>query len=117
MKLEEEQLEEEERRREAKKPRHQDLDLKTLAGELEPGELTSLTSAMKTTADAAEARRVGSQDAFVYHDKKEKEAVADLKKRIGSMRVVARAKVSDTRIYCSAYHPDKTKDLIFFGGA
>ena len=115
-KLEQERLEEEEQQREAKRPRHHDLDLKTLAGELEPSELTSLTSSMKVTIDDPQARRVGSQDAFVYTDKKEKAAVDELKQKLGSMKLVARAKVSDTRIYCAAYHPEKTKDLIFFGG-
>jgi len=33
------------------------------------------------------------------------------------LKVVARAKVMQDRVYSAAYHPDPTKDLIFFGGA
>jgi hypothetical protein len=32
------------------------------------------------------------------------------------MKVVARAKVTQDRVYSAAYHPDPTMDLIFFGG-
>jgi hypothetical protein len=35
---------------------------------------------------------------------------------VHDLKVVARAKVVTERIYCAAYHPEKTKDLIFFGG-
>ena len=42
--------------------------------------------------------------------------VENLKKRLGSMKIVARAKVNQNRIYSCAYHPDVSKDLIFFGG-
>lgn len=31
------------------------------------------------------------------------------------MKVISRAKVTQDRIYCAAYHPEVTKDLIFFG--
>lgn len=32
------------------------------------------------------------------------------------MKIVARAKVTQDRVYSAAYHPDPTTDLIFFGG-
>ncbi|KAG9057260.1 hypothetical protein FS842_008067 [Serendipita sp. 407] len=38
-----------------------------------------------------------------------------LKEDMKRMRVAAIAKVTDDRIYSMAYHPDKTKDLMFFG--
>lgn len=114
--MEQERLEEEERQREAKKPRHEDLDLKTLVEDLDAAEVTELTSALKDTATSSEARRIGSQDAFEYAEKQEKAAVSDLKERLKGLKVVSRAKVTQDRVYSAAYHPEKTKDLIFFGG-
>lgn len=32
------------------------------------------------------------------------------------LKVVSRAKVTQDRVYSAAYHPEITKDLIFFGG-
>ena len=39
-----------------------------------------------------------------------------LKEKLGKLKIVARAKVTQDRIYSAAYHPEPTKDLIFFGG-
>jgi len=49
-------------------------------------------------------------------DKKEAAEVAALRERFQNMKVVARAKVTQDRVYSAAYHPDPTTDLIFFGG-
>ncbi len=48
--------------------------------------------------------------------KKEDAEVAALRARLQNMKVVARAKVTQNRVYSAAYHPEPTKDLIFFGG-
>lgn len=54
---------------------------------------------------------------FVFEDdKSEKATVSDLTKRLQKMRVVSRAKVTQNRVYSAAYHPETSKDLIFFGG-
>lgn len=42
--------------------------------------------------------------------------VKNLRNRLRSMKIVSRAKVNRNRIYSCAYHPDISKDLIFFGG-
>jgi hypothetical protein len=61
---------------------------------------------------------VADQDAFVFEkDKNETAEVAALRERFQSMKVVARAKVTQDRVYSAAYYPDPTLDLIFFGGA
>jgi len=61
--------------------------------------------------------RVSDCDAFEYdNSKRDEREVENLKKRLGSMKVVAQAKVNQNRIYSCAYHPDVSKDLIFFGG-
>ena len=67
---------------------------------------------------SANPRRAAPEEAFVYDDATDQEAreVADLKERLGKMKVVARAKVCKDRIYSAAYHPEPTKDIIFFGG-
>jgi hypothetical protein len=63
-------------------------------------------------------KRVPDFDDFVYEDNKEEERlVAELRKKMSGLKVHARAKVTRSRVYCAAYHPEVTKDLIFFGGA
>jgi WD repeat-containing protein 76 len=49
-------------------------------------------------------------------DKMEAAEVAALRERFQNMKIVARAKVTQDRVYSAAYHPDPTTDLIFFGG-
>ena len=49
-------------------------------------------------------------------DQKNEAEVADLRKKLQKLRVVSRAKVTQDRIYSAAYHPEPTKDLVFFGG-
>ncbi|KAH7921730.1 WD40 repeat-like protein [Leucogyrophana mollusca] len=115
-KEEEERREAEEKAREAKRPRHQDLDLTTLAEELEPPELITLRAALQTAVTTPLPKRVGEIDAFVFdEDKKDDAAVKDLRNRLQKMKVVARAKVTQDRVYSAAYHPEVSKDLIFFG--
>ncbi len=56
-------------------------------------------------------------DAYVFDNHKEEEAkVTELKQMFQKLKIVARAKVTQDRIYSAAYHPEPTKDLIFFGG-
>ncbi|TFY73737.1 hypothetical protein EWM64_g10275, partial [Hericium alpestre] len=113
-KLEEERLAEEERRREAKKPRHQDLDLTTLSEDID--DLSGLRRVLELVTKEPCQRRVGDQDAFVFEeDKKEEAEVEALRERLQTMKIVARAKVSGDRVYSAAYHPETSKDLIFFG--
>ncbi|PCH38131.1 WD40 repeat-like protein [Wolfiporia cocos MD-104 SS10] len=115
-KEEEERLEVEERARQAKKPRHHDLDLSNLLDESETDELITLRVMLQTTITNEYSRRTGAQDAFVYEDeKKEEAAVTELRGKLEGLKIVARAKVTQDRIYSAAYHPEPTKDLIFFG--
>lgn len=60
---------------------------------------------------------MGDVDDGLYDgDAQNKVATAELREKLGNLVVVARAKVARERIYSAAYHPDATKDLIFFGG-
>ncbi|KAL1761756.1 WD40-repeat-containing domain protein [Schizophyllum commune] len=98
-KEEAERLEAEERAREAKRPRHQDLDLRTI----------STTTGWRRAADP---------EAFVYsvaESKKEDAEVTALRESLQGLQIVSRAKVTQDRVYSVAYHPEKSKDLIFFG--
>jgi hypothetical protein len=65
-------------------------------------------------------RRVPDPEAYAFNDEgssqKEERAVTEIREKVQDLKVVARAKVVTERIYCAAYHPEKTKDLIFFGG-
>lgn len=112
----EERLEAEERARKAKRPRHDILDIATLAEE-DPQELCALSSALHNVAQTSQPKRVGDPDAFAFDDDKGDEAcVAELREKLQELKVVSRAKVTQDRIYSAAYHPEITKDLIFFGG-
>ncbi|EPT06091.1 hypothetical protein FOMPIDRAFT_1026938 [Fomitopsis schrenkii] len=117
-KEEEERLEEEEKARQAKRPRHYDLDLQEItdSSELESDELTALRKTFSTAISTVHAKRMGDIDDKLYDDgAQHKAATAELREKLGQMVVVARAKVTRERIYSAAYHPDPTKDLIFFG--
>lgn len=120
-KAEDERLQAEEREREAKKPRHQDLELETLFGienTEDKGEQKDLWRLKDTMVNIwPKPRPSGTYDSFTYEDTKEEEReVAQLRKRLAKMKIVARAKVTMNRVYCAQYHPEKSKDLIFFGG-
>lgn len=113
----EERLEAEENARRAKRPRHHVLDIATLVEEQDPQELSSLSSALQNVAQAPHPKRVGNPDAFAFDDDKRDQAcVAELREKLQKLKVVSRAKVTQDRIYSAAYHPELTKDLIFFGG-
>ncbi|KAI0831479.1 WD40 repeat-like protein [Trametes gibbosa] len=113
---EEELLAAAEREREAKRPRHNDLDLQALTEEHTPEELSELRSLLAETLKTPHPRQASSDDAFVFDDDvKEDAEVKELKKTMSKLKVVARAKVTKDRIYSAAYHPEPTKDLIFFG--
>jgi WD repeat-containing protein 76 len=98
----------------AKKPRHEDLVMVTLL-EGEAEESSTLSAALKEATPAP--KRVSDPDAFVYDDDKaEKKALEELRSKMQNLKIVARAKVTQSRIYSAAYHPEASKDLIFFGG-
>ena len=108
----------EEAAREAKKPRHHDLDLETLArGELESDQVTPLQTFLKSVAAAPIPKKLPRQDAYVFDvDKEEDVEFKALQRRMKGLKVVSRAKVTTDRIYSAAYHPEPSKDLVFFGG-
>ncbi|KIJ59193.1 hypothetical protein HYDPIDRAFT_140965 [Hydnomerulius pinastri MD-312] len=113
----EERLQAEVQARLAKRPRTHDLDISALAAEeLSDKDMGSLRGSLQAVTNAAIPRRVGDIDAWVFDDdKKDEKEVESLRKRLGKMKVVARAKVTQDRIYSAAYHPEPTKDLVFFG--
>ncbi|TFK86915.1 WD40 repeat-like protein [Polyporus arcularius HHB13444] len=113
---EDERLEAAEREREAKRPRHHDLDLSTLTGEISPEDLSELRATFQVVLKTPRPRGISGDDAYVFEgDKQDKAEVHELKEKLGKLKVVARAKVTQDRIYSAAYHPEPTKDLIFFG--
>ncbi|KAI0054131.1 WD40 repeat-like protein [Auriscalpium vulgare] len=114
---EEERLAAEERAREARQPRHHDLDLSTLAmqEEWESGSLPGVQHLFTSLLATPNARLPAEGDAFVLGDAKEAAEVTALRERLSGMRVVARAKVTQERVYSMAYHPEVTKDVIFVG--
>ncbi|EPQ58018.1 WD40 repeat-like protein [Gloeophyllum trabeum ATCC 11539] len=116
MKEEEERLEAEEKAREARKPRHQDLDLETLMEGEQPEDVAALKSTLAEVCKTSHAKRTAEQDAFVFDDdEKEEVGLAALRKRMQKLKVVARAKVTQDRVYSAVYHPEVSKDIILFG--
>ncbi|KIK57771.1 hypothetical protein GYMLUDRAFT_746592 [Collybiopsis luxurians FD-317 M1] len=110
----EERIEAQEREFLAKRPRHNDLDLVELTDE--GVEVAQLSTELQAITQTAHPKRLGDADAFVYEeDEKDKAEVEQLRQKLQGMKVVARAKVTENRVYSAAYHPDPTKDLIFFG--
>ncbi|KAG6371875.1 WD40-repeat-containing domain protein [Boletus reticuloceps] len=107
-KEEEERILAEEHAHLAKRPRAQDLDLSVLtaAEELGDEEMSALRASLQAIIHKSIPRGIGSVDAW---------EAEELKKRLGQMRVASRAKVTQNRVYSAAYHPEPTKDLIFFG--
>ena len=85
---------------------------------LDADSLTKLNDLLEQVCKVPYPRRVGEEDAFTFDDnsKAEEAEVADLRKKLNTLKVVSRAKVTQDRIYSAAYHPEVTKDLIFFGG-
>jgi hypothetical protein len=108
----------EEKARIAKRPRHDIINFKTLAETESPQDLSKLSKTMEGVVQSE--RRVPDSEAFVFDrdggNRKEERLVQEIREKVQNLRVVARAKVVMERIYCAAYHPEVTKDLVFFGG-
>ncbi|KAK7467183.1 hypothetical protein VKT23_004241 [Stygiomarasmius scandens] len=113
----EERIEAEERARIAKRPRHDELDLKALLDDEDLDVVASFSSELQSIAQNSRPINVPEDsDIFVYEDDKEDDrAIADLRKKLKGLKIVSRAKVTQDRVYSAAYHPEPTKDLIFFG--
>lgn len=115
----EERLIAEEAERAAKRPRHYDLDLAILNEDSKHGsDVPSLRTTLDVLVQEPRPRAVGDREAYVFDDddaEREETELADLRRRMQGLKVVARAKVTQDRVYSAAYHPEPTKDLIFFG--
>lgn len=112
----EERMEAEERARQAKRARHEDLQINALAEDEEERDIANLSAALQNVSQ--NRRRVRDEDAFSSEDEAEEEnLVTELRDKLQDLKVVSRAKVTQDRIYSAAYHPEVTKDLIFFGGS
>jgi len=94
------------------------MNFKTLAETESPQDLSKLSKTMEVVVQSK--RRVPDSEAFVFDrdggNRKEERLVQEIREKVQNLRVVARAKVVMDRIYCAAYHPEVTKDLVFFGG-
>jgi len=85
--------------------------LATLVEDAEPEDLSSLTAALDVVAQPKRVGTIESKPAS-----QEAKEVKALRDKLQDLKVVSRAKVTQNRIYSAAYHPEITKDLIFFGG-
>ncbi|KAJ7219325.1 WD40-repeat-containing domain protein [Mycena pura] len=113
-KEEEEREEAEQMARLAKRPRHTELDLATLAEGEEAEDLASLSVAFQQVSQTSTHTR--DEDAFQSDEETEEDKlVAEIREKVEDLKIVSRAKVTQDRIYSAAYHPEVTKDLIFFG--
>jgi hypothetical protein len=110
-------LEQEERKRVARLPRHHNLDLETLGtGEQTPEETAELRASLSQLSYQKDFFEPGAMSEAYFEERLVDSALEELKAELEDLMVVSRAKVTQDRIYSSAYHGDKTKDLIFFGG-
>ena len=78
--------------------------------------LSGLSARLQSLLQMRHLWRTANQDAFVFERDKEEAEVEVLCKRLKDMKVVVRAKVTQNWVYCVAYHPDPTMDLIIFRG-
>jgi transcription initiation factor TFIIIB Brf1 subunit/transcription initiation factor TFIIB len=106
----EERMEAEEKARLAKRARHTDLDLITLAENEEEADIGSLSAALQNVSQ--NRRRVRDEDAYQSEDETEEENfVTELRDKLQDLKVVSRAKVTQDRIYSAAYHSEITKGI------
>ncbi|KAK7020570.1 DNA damage-binding protein CMR1 [Favolaschia claudopus] len=108
----EERMAAEEESRLAKRARHNDLDLVTIAEDEEQADIIALSAAIQSVSQIPNLR---DEDAYQSEDEEDDNLVSELREKLQDLKVVSRAKVTQDRIYSAAYHPEKTKDLIFFG--
>lgn len=112
----EERLEAEERARAAKRPRHHDLDIQALVDDLGAEDISTLTEALQAITKEEHPRRAADIHSYAdLDDEQEEREVAELRSKLRGLKVVARAKVTEDRVYSAVYHPEPSKDLIFFG--
>ncbi|KZT58936.1 WD40 repeat-like protein, partial [Calocera cornea HHB12733] len=111
---EEENMREIERQIAASRPRHHDLPLSTLALKEDRESLEKLSATMRGV-DVDGAKRSYLGDVGVEEDVKGDPGLEELRERMAGLVVRSRAKVTEDRIYSATYHPERTKDLIFFG--
>ncbi|KAI6128280.1 WD40-repeat-containing domain protein [Pisolithus thermaeus] len=115
---EEERIAAEERAKLAKRPRAHELDLAVLteAAELGDTELGDLRGIFQAITNVPVTRRIGDVRDWVFERSNQEERELEmLRSKLGKMKIVSRAKVTDNRIYSSAYHPEPSKDLVFVG--
>ncbi|KAJ7046836.1 WD40-repeat-containing domain protein [Mycena alexandri] len=111
----EERMQAEERARLARSARHSDLDLTTLADQEEQADIATLSATLEKVS-RNNMRQIRDEDAYQSEDETEEDNyVTELREKLEDLKVVSRAKVTQDRIYSAAYHPEITKDLIFFG--
>jgi len=85
--------------------------------EQNPEDISTLNITFKAIVSRPHTSCVNDCDTLEYNDGKRYEReMKNLRKRLRSMKIVSRAKVNQNRTYSCAYHPDISKDLIFFGG-
>ncbi|KAG9050812.1 hypothetical protein FS837_002368, partial [Tulasnella sp. UAMH 9824] len=113
--LEREREEELEKARLAKLPRHHDLDLQTLSGDAPTEEIESLRSSFTSLLSTKYSREVGSGTTSRDDELKSDEKLEEVRDVAKQAKIRSRAKVTQERIYCMAYHPTTSKDLVFFG--
>ncbi|KAG8896634.1 hypothetical protein FRB99_008791, partial [Tulasnella sp. 403] len=104
-----------EKAREAQKPRHHDLELGALLDDPSPESNTSLWSNFGALCSTKHSRPTGSSGNARDETLRSDARLEEVKKAARKATVRARAKVNNDRVYSMAYHPDTTKDIIFFG--
>lgn len=115
--MEEERLEAEELTRRAREPRHGELEIYSLMPDSEENAIQALANTLKSVSEGSFPRRIPVAKTYEFSNTDEEKAeVAALKKKFKTMKIVSHNKLTKERIYSSAYHPEKSKDLIFFGG-
>lgn len=116
-KEEEERLLAQEQATVAKRPRHDVLNFKTLVETNKPEDVSNLSTTMSSIVQFSDSCSL-SPEAFTFdNDEEHQSALKILREQVQGLKVISRAKVVMHRICSVAYHPEVSKDLIFFGGS
>ncbi len=104
----------------SKRPRHGNLSLDDLVDDEDTKEsIVSLRVALDVACKEIHSAGMRLKSSGEREEKSElpnaDPQINDLRKRLSRMVVRSRARVTRDRVYSMAYHPEKTKDLIFVG--
>ena len=90
----------------------------SIVADADPEDMETLAPVLQLLKQSPHPRKVGNPTDWLFEGEADKEAteVQALREKMQKLKVASRAKVTENRVYSAAYHPEMTKDIVFFGG-